>query len=154
MICVIITLNAIDYELARDRYDLTLPAASSLFMFSLTVSGLAAGCTFRPTSAAPCYNSIYRMLDDNLLSDRRLETFQSPATYHSKTLLHNHWNELEYVLPACYGKLHSEPKVEFSITFFRMQKDRRKSESWLHGVRRDDLGIAVTSLRYLSTHRP
>ena len=86
------------------------------------------------------------MLTDNLQSDRHLETFQSRATSHSKTLLHSHWNELDYWLPTCYGKLHSEPKVEFSITFFRMQKDRRKSESGLHDFRRDGIGVAVTLL--------
>ena len=57
VVCVIITLNVIMNSLVIAviaRYPQLREDRTTLFMFSLSMSDLAAGCTFMPTSAALC----------------------------------------------------------------------------------------------------
>ena len=60
VICVIITLNVIMNSLVIAviaRYPQLREDRTTLFMFSLSVSDLAAGCTFMPFCAALCYGA-------------------------------------------------------------------------------------------------
>ena len=60
VICVIIILNVIMNSLVIAviaRYPQLREDRTSLFMFSLSVSDLAAGCTFMPISAVLCYGA-------------------------------------------------------------------------------------------------
>ena len=140
-ICVIIVLNVILNSLVIAviaRYPQLREDRTTLFMFSLSVADLHAHqrrpvlreiagnhrrSWFPSENTRVCDVVVWLQFDtqpvlaDNLQSYRHLETFQSRATSHSKTLLHNHWNELDYWLPGCYGKLHSEPNVESRIMY-------------------------------------
>ena len=67
VICVIIILNVIMNSLVIaviSRYPQLREDRPTIFMFSLSVSDLAAGCTFMPTSAAPCSGKMQRICDD------------------------------------------------------------------------------------------
>ena len=66
VICVIIILNVIMNSLVIAviaRYPQLREDRTTLFMFSLSVSDLAAGCTFRPISAALCYSATPEVAD-------------------------------------------------------------------------------------------
>ena len=136
LICVKIILNVIMNSLVIvviARYPQLREDRTSLFMFSLSVSDLAAWCTFMPISAALCCRNswtpstcailydvvvwfqlyVQSVLADNLQNDRHPEAIQIRGTSYSQTLLRHHWADLDYWLRTCLVKLHSERKVEF-----------------------------------------
>ena len=67
VICVIIVLNVILNSLVIAviiRYPQLREDRTTLFMFSLSVSDLAAGCTFMPISAVLCSGKLQGVIDD------------------------------------------------------------------------------------------
>ena len=143
VISIIIILNVIMNSLVIAviaRYPQLREDRATLFMFSLSVSDLAAGCTFMPISAALCskattgiadivgllreiyafmmwsfgFNSMYSLcwliLPKAIVI---LNPFKVERFFYSQMLLLHHWHELDYWLHTCCVKLHRERKMEY-----------------------------------------
>ena len=143
MIILNVTMNSLVFTVSA-RCPQLREDRKRLFMVPLSMSDLAAGCTFMPISAAMCSGKVQGVADEYSFNPKVhaltmnwfgfnsihslywltiyktisiLMLFRNGQCIHSQMLLHYFWNNLDCWMFACNIEHHSEVIVEYCIMF-------------------------------------